>query len=358
MVFREKLLRYREEVERELERFFDLKKKSFDTSNGIMGETLRMMEDYVTRGGKRIRPAIIMASYKGFSGEDSDEIIKLSVSLEFMHASLLVHDDVIDRSVMRRKGETIHMWIKRWYMENFGAEEPEAEKFGNDMAILVGDIYSGMALEILVDSDMEVEKKNEVLEMYQKTYQVTNIGQILDLWLHRGKDGVSERDNFEIMDRKTVAYTFENPLKIGALLAGVFEEKKEEIENVSRHMGRAYQLKDDLLDIYADEEDLGKKVLTDMKEGKKTIPVVKAIENGSKEQVEQIFSLLGKDSFSEEDIEIVRDIIDYTGALDYCERLIEANIEESKNWIDKLGFEEDIELFFYEMADFIGERGF
>lgn len=356
--FKGTLAHYKSKVEEEMRKYFDEKSDSFEYKDEFVEESIELLKDFTLRGGKRIRATLITMAYRGYSGDKSDKrIIRPSAAMEFMQGALLTHDDIIDDADMRRGKRTPHIWIKDWYQENVADDEREAKKYGTDMAIILGDLYNSFGIDCILGSGFSEKKKLDALKIYNSTFEKTGKGQILDIWFSEGRsDDLDEEDHYNVIDRKTVEYSVTRPMMIGAKLAGAPDEQLEVIRNFSFPLGRAYQLQDDLLDFFADEEKLGKPILADLKEGKHTIMVIKALENGNEEQVERLRELLGSDELSEKDIEDARRIMKETGSYQYSKELIQDYIDEAKKWIPKLDCDEELKEFCRKFAEYMEER--
>ena len=201
-----------------------------------------------TSGGKRVRPALLLmcARLGGYQGEHAT---LYAAVVEFIHTATLVHDDMIDDSVIRRGRQTVH---SRW---------------GNDITVLLGDyLYiKSMGMALTVDSLELVRLLCDVTRrmIEGELYQLTKTGEV----------DLSEEDHLEIIRRKT-AYLFGGCAQIGGMLGDLTEEQQLALRDYGFNLGIAFQLVDDLLDYTADEEVLGKPVGGDVREGKMTLPTI------------------------------------------------------------------------------------
>jgi len=208
-----------------------------------------------TSGGKRIRPALLLmcARLGGYRGERAT--LYASV-VEFIHTATLVHDDMIDDSIVRRGRASVH---SRW---------------GNDITVLLGDyLYiKSMGMALTVDSLELVRLLCDVtLRMIEgELYQLTKTGDV----------DLTEDEHLEIIRRKT-AYLFGGCAQIGGLLGDLSEEQQLSLRDYGFKLGTAFQLVDDLLDYTADEAVLGKPVGGDVREGKMTLPVIYLLQQDS-----------------------------------------------------------------------------
>ena len=157
---------------------------------------------------------------------------------------------------------------------------------------------------------------------------------------------------------KTAIYTIEGPLHMGAIAAGASDDQLKILSEYAIPLGMAFQLKDDLLGLFGLEEKLGKPVDSDIKEGKKTILILKAMENAGKQQKEFIVNALGNKNITEKELIKLREIIKKTGSLSYSENLAEKLVKKAKDTIKNSDFEKQGKEFFLEIADYIIKRDY
>ena len=205
----------------------------------------------VDSGGKRIRPVICilvakMLNYKG------SQLIKLASSIELLHTATLIHDDVVDQSATRRGKESIH------------------SKWDNAHSVLVGDFVYSKAFQLMASLDNQ-----EIIRILANSTNRISEGEVLQLSLKR-KEVLSEKNYFEIIDRKT-AELFKASTITAATLASCDQDKLISLTNFSVSLGMNFQIKDDLLDYFGDEELTGKKIGKDFEEGKFTLPLIIAL---------------------------------------------------------------------------------
>ncbi|MFQ5790630.1 MAG: polyprenyl synthetase family protein [Acidobacteriota bacterium] len=202
-------------------------------------------------GGKRIRPALLLLSSKLF-GYQGAVAPAYGAVVEFIHTATLIHDDIVDEATMRRGQTSVNSLL------------------GNDVTVLLGDYLYIRAIALAI------EKGNlKILELICEITLGMIEGMILEL-TRGGAIDISKEEHLNILKLKT-AYLFRACGQIGAILAGATEEEERIIGAYGTHLGMAFQLVDDVLDFTADEKVLGKPVLSDLKEGHITLPIIYAI---------------------------------------------------------------------------------
>nr|WP_252263413.1 polyprenyl synthetase family protein [Paracidobacterium acidisoli] len=205
-------------------------------------------------GGKRIRPLLLLLSARslGFSGHD---MVRLGAVVEMVHTATLVHDDIIDAADTRRG-------------------RPSANTtWGNSKCVLAGDWLYMQAFRVALEA-----RNFRILDLLIGLTQQMVEGELLQM--ERLGRAISADEYNDLIYRKT-ACLFEVSMRIGAVLAGASEDREQAMGEYGRNLGMAFQIVDDVLDLTASEEVLGKPVASDLREGKATLAVIHALENGS-----------------------------------------------------------------------------
>ncbi|MEK9529187.1 MAG: polyprenyl synthetase family protein [Gammaproteobacteria bacterium] len=206
----------------------------------------------VQAGGKRLRPLLVLLAARS-SGDSSPHPVKLAVAIEFLHTAMLLHDDVVDESTLRR-----------------GRRTANAE-WGNAASVLVGDFLHSRAFELMVELG-----NIDVMALISKATNGIAEGEVQQLTLLQNTS-TSEADYLEVIYRKT-ALLFEVSAESGAVLGGASASEAAAYREYGRHLGLAFQLMDDWLDYEGSAQDLGKNTGDDLAEGKVTLPIILALQ--------------------------------------------------------------------------------
>ncbi len=212
----------------------------------------------VEAGGKRLRPLLVLLCAKACGYHGSDHV-KLAAVIEFLHTAMLLHDDVVDESDLRRGRETVNA------------------AWGNAPSVLVGDFLHSRAFEMMVDIG-----NIRVMEILSKATNVIAEGEVQQLSFIRNP-ATTEVEYMEIISRKT-AMLFQAAAHAGAVLAGANEKTEHALRDYGLHLGIAFQMVDDQLDYLGTPEELGKNIGDDLAEGKVTLPLIVAMRNGQPDQ--------------------------------------------------------------------------
>jgi octaprenyl-diphosphate synthase len=233
----------------------------------------------VMSGGKRLRPLIVLLAARAL-GYEGDQHIRAATIVEFIHTATLLHDDVVDSSSRRR------------------GQDSANTVFGNQASVLVGDFLYSRAFQMMVDiGDMRV------MQILADATNTIAAGEVMQL-MNVHDPETTEDDYRQVIYRKT-ARLFEAGAQIAAVLCDEWQSVETAMADYGRHLGTAFQLVDDALDYDASADELGKNIGDDLAEGKATLPLIYAMQNGS-----------------EEDGKIIRDAI-LEGGLDHLDRITE-----------------------------------
>ncbi len=258
-------------------------------------------------GGKRIRPALLALSFAATeqNGRKIEYIAPIAVAVELIHTATIVHDDIIDKSLMRRGVETVNA------------------KWGNDTAILAGDLIFSKAFGLV-----GIHENREMSRIISEVCAKLSEGEVLED-LHTRNTTMSEEVYLEIIERKT-ASLFEASTRCGAILGGASEEQVEALARYGHLIGMGFQMTDDVLDMIAGQKKLGKQIGMDIRTGKVTVPVLHALKNSDNEDRKRLEEILDKDEYSKKDMDEVLRIMEKTKSIEYAIKRARSFIKNAK----------------------------
>ncbi len=284
---------------------------------GLISDSLfKFSRDFVLRPGKRIRPTLFVLTYKGYSDKNASPdkpLFTAAAAIELLHDYMLIHDDVIDNSDLRRGKPTMHKMFDKKIKTGAG------KGIGASLAIVAGDILFALGIEAFLAVKEKAERKEKALRKLVETAAFTGAGEFIDV-VYGLKDikKLSEKDVFLIYTLKTAKYTFECPLVMGALLSGAKNAELQKLSRLGIAAGQAFQIYDDFLDLFATRKIIGKPVLSDLNESKKTLLVYKAFVNLSGKKQSVFKKILGGKNKSLDELKIFRKLIIESGASKYA----------------------------------------
>ena len=276
-----------------------------------VGFIKEIVNHIIKSGGKRVRPILVILSAR-LCGHKDDEHIPYAAIVEFIHTATLLHDDVVDNAQTRRGASTANtIW-------------------GNEASVLVGDFLYAKSFELLAD-----EGNSEIFGVMASTTKSLSEGEILEL-IRTSDIETTEEDYFEIIGNKT-AVLFSVACEIGAILGKVDSSKKSSLKSFGHNLGIAFQLQDDILDYTSYDNILGKRVGTDIKEGKITLPLIYAIKSSNDKEKSSIQKILKKSNVTVRDFESVRKTIIKYGGIEYAIDTTKKYTEAAKECLNVFG---------------------
>ncbi|WP_246063636.1 polyprenyl synthetase family protein [Blastococcus colisei] len=266
-------------------------------------------------GGKRLRPAFAYWGWRGaqdgVAGEDDAAVLTAVAALEFVHASALVHDDVMDGATTRRGRPATHIGFAT---RHTGDElDGDREMFGTGAAILVGDLALVWSDELLRRSGISVAALSRARTVWDTMRTEVTAGQYLDLL--RAAGGLPGPDGALTVARyKSAGYTVQRPLQLGAAIAGAGPEITDAYTAVGLPLGEAFQLRDDVLGVFGNPAVTGKSADDDLREGKQTLLIALAEEAADADGRRLLDDLLGNAGAGPEEFDALRALLESTGA--------------------------------------------
>ncbi|MEQ4305901.1 polyprenyl synthetase family protein [Plantactinospora sp. B6F1] len=309
----------RQRVDNSLARFLGKQRAWMIDIDDSLDTVAEALEAFVLGGGKRLRPAFGYWGFRGAGGLDSEEIVNGLAALEFVQASALIHDDLMDRSDTRRGEPSIHRRFAAQHRAAGWGGEPDG--FGESSAILLGDLCLVWSDELLHGSGIDPIVVSRARPVFDEMRAEVTIGQYLDVLAQATRDASVDRAS-KVARYKSAKYTVERPLLFGAALADAPAELRAAYSAYGLPLGEAFQLRDDVLGVFGDPDQTGKPAGDDLREGKRTYLVAAALETTSPAGRELLNRRLGDPGLDPAGIEVLREIITSSGALDRTERRI------------------------------------
>ncbi|MEO5935963.1 MAG: polyprenyl synthetase family protein [Terriglobales bacterium] len=240
-------------------------------------------------GGKRLRPALLLLSAKllGYTGEGA---VRLGAVVEIVHTATLVHDDIIDEAQIRRGRPSANV------------------NWGNARCVLAGDWLYMQAFKIALE-----ERKLKVLDVLIDLTQQMVEGELLQM--DKLGQSITQQEHYDLIFRKT-ACLFATSMRLGGILGDATENQERKLEEYGRNLGMAFQIVDDVLDLTASEEVLGKPVASDLREGKVTMSIIHALERCTPAERELIQTVLRERAFKSVTLPQVLDILHKYGSIE------------------------------------------
>jgi len=277
--------------------------------------------------GKRLRPAFCYWGWRGAGGPDGPQILAAAAALELLHASALVHDDVMDGSDTRRGRPSLHRLFAARHAGQRWRGSPES--FGQGAAILMGDLLLSWTDEMYHASGLPADTLRRGRAVLDLMRTEVIAGQYLDL-LGQAAGNETMESALRVVEYKSAKYTIERPLHLGAALAGFTSGPvPAAFSAYGLPLGVAFQLRDDILGVFGDPAQTGKPASDDVREGKRTVLLAIARARATAAQARVIDERLGDPRLDEAGAAEVRAVITDTGALATCETMISQHVADA-----------------------------
>jgi geranylgeranyl diphosphate synthase type I len=277
------------------------------------------VEEFVLGGGKRLRPAFGYWGYRAASGVDSDRVVATLAALEFVQASALIHDDLMDRSDTRRGEPAVHRRFAARHRAEGWRGDPDA--FGDSAAILLGDLCLVWSDEMLHAGGLPPQTLARARPVFDEMRTEVTVGQYLDVFAQATAHTSVELAG-KVARYKAAKYTVERPLLLGAALADAPPPVRAGLSAYGLPLGEAFQLRDDVLGVFGDPAQTGKPAGDDLREGKRTYLVAAAFEAAGDPERAVLEARLGDPALDPAGVATLRHVITSTGALDRTEARI------------------------------------
>ncbi|MFQ5527294.1 MAG: polyprenyl synthetase family protein [Thermoanaerobaculia bacterium] len=343
---------FQELFEPELLAWLDHKKACTLAEAADLGELTGSLREFIERGGKRLRPALVYFAYRACGGEEQKAVLPLAMSTELLHTYLLIHDDIMDSAALRRGRPTAHLLFetdhrrRRW--------RGSSERHGESVAILLGDLAHSYAVELLFEAESRLGQAR-LAPCFVAMCQEVVLGQYLEMTAPF-RDGWRKDDLLKVLRLKSGRYSVERPIELGALAARAPDATFQGLKTYGRALGEAFQLKDDLLGVFGASDTVGKSVDSDIAEGKFTVLVQQALEKSDESGRALLGSALGNRAVTDAELDEVRRIVEGSGAKAEVEQMIARRLERAANSIAGLELSVEAETFFRGLIDFLRDR--
>lgn len=302
-----------------------------------------------TKGGKWMRPRLVYITYSAFGGSDTRACGEMAAAFEILHAALLVHDDVIDRDFIRRGAATIGAGY-RDMASNLGRNLADAEHAGFSASIIAGDLLLTGALRLATSASMGHPHSITILETMHEAIFAAAAGELDDLLFSLGDHNAQLPEVLKMERLKTAVYSFEMPLRAGALLAGQTVETADALAAVGRDIGIAYQVIDDVLGTFGETAETGKSIDSDLREGKRTILTTFAAE------AEEFTAVVESFRGGRVDADAIRDVLRNLGAEKFAVGLAQSLVSEALDRAQELALPASLYAELSEICDYVLTR--
>lgn len=317
---------FAEQLESELARLIDA------ASSGARqwAEAMSFVRALVQAGGKRVRPRLLAASFLATGGRElTPPMVAFGAGIELIHTCMLIHDDVMDGSALRRGVPAVHCALQQELI-------PE-QRCAENVAIVMGDLLAMMAAHQFMAEGLDLQRARRAARAVHQAMRASAEGQVMDVICDAlPLDAAQEDDILRTCRLKTACFAFEAPLRAGVILAGGNSGTEEAMARFGLWLGTAYQLRDDFIGFLGQESAIGKRAADDWRAGKKTLLLLRLWQRCNATERERIAGLLQQREPTAEQLDWLRQTARQRGVLQELEERIEALSRQALQAIDSV----------------------
>jgi geranylgeranyl pyrophosphate synthase len=296
------------------------------------------LEEFILRRGKRLASLSTLMAYKGYTNEVDERILKVCAGIELYRHSILIHDDLVDEDEMRRGGKSFHALFQ------------DNERLGRGTAVFMGNAVYALSLKEILNSGFGAEILKNVVELLAEGYREVNESQVLDLLFEFKEPDINE---WYTMASKRAASLFRTTILTGATLGGAPGDDLNALREAASNVGYAFDIQDDIIDTFAEEQQYGRPPGGDIAKGKKPLHLIYAITLAGENEKTAIKKLLGMRKSSAAELKEVRELIRRTNGLEAAKHRSAEHAEAAKRLIRGTKMNDESKEFFYGLTDYI-----
>jgi len=282
------------------------------------------------RGGKRFRSAIVLGAHAALGNPHPTAAVSVAAGFELLHTAFLIHDDLIDGDTMRRGRPNLAETMRADALAR-GHDAQRSERWAAAAAVLAGDLALGQAHRLVATEASPPQARAALMNLLDETLLVSAGGELADTAYGLGLHVPSLEESMLVAESKTAMYSFRAPLQAGAILAGASRDVVAELDDHGRLLGRAFQLVDDLLGVFAPESETGKSNISDLREGKRTPLILHASEMAVWDELAEH---LGRPDLDEQTAARMRRALARSVAPALVQQAVRAEIDEVSRRLD------------------------
>ena len=346
--FREKKI----EINSCTKKIFEDTESDFKDFGSLGASVIRKLKD-LSLLGKGVRGGLLIFSSESYHAQNPEIALHLAASVELIHSALLIHDDIADNDLIRRGKPTIHAK----YLEYAKSESiTNPQDFAKSISMIIGDLGFFLALSHISLITKKLKQGQEILRLISDEISLVCLAQIDDIRFGYFNNDIDENDIKRVYKYKTARYSFSLPLLLGAKLAGVKVDQQKLLRQIGSNLGFIYQLRDDEIGLFSDDETIGKPVGSDIRENKKTLLRQFLYQKVSVSDRKFLDETFGNKNLSKVDIDKVRKLILEFGIKKRLDSLIISYKSEVKTDINKLSVSAKSKQFLNDLADYVKNR--
>lgn len=295
------------------------------------------LEEFILRKGKRLASLSTLMAYKGYTDEVDERILNVCAGIELYRHSILIHDDLVDEDETRRGGKSFHMLFQE-------------RRLGEGTALFIGDAVYAISLEAILNSGFGGETLKNAIELLAEGYREINESQVLDLLFEFKEPDV---DEWYTMASKRAASLFKTTILTGTTLAEGSKDDLSTLKEAAANIGYAFDIQDDIIDTFAEEQQYGRPPGGDITKGKKPLHLIYSLKLAAPSDKIAIKKLLSMKKLSQDDLMAARDLIRRTNGLETAKNRSMEHAKTAKKLISKTKMNDESKEFFNGFIDYV-----
>ena len=344
----------RSAVEEELAIFLNFESAYLNSISTELSPVSEALTAFLLDSGKRLRPLFAYAGFTAAGGSLEKPVVRAMAALELLQACALIHDDLMDGSDTRRGKPSIHRHFESIHVQD--ELDGFAPQYGLSAAVLLGDLALVWSDQMINSAGLTTEQFARVFPYYNEMRVELMAGQFLDIHEQTQKSTSVDR-SMKIARYKSGKYTIERPLHLGAAMSSTSSPQLfAALSSYGLPLGEAFQLRDDLLGVFGNPSVTGKPAGDDLREGKRTVLIAMTNDRQSEAQREIARKHFGKPDLDAQGVELLREIIESTGARAELEATIERLTDQALTAAQSAVFTEDGNAMLAELANVATKR--
>lgn len=347
----ETLATYKPTIDQKLQDF--LLQKSQDFSDLPWADTVFNQLQQMVSQGKTVRGSLVVFTQEQLAKTPHPDAVTIAAALELAHASLLIHDDVMDRDALRRGQPTMY---KQYIDQSELLRITEPNHFGMCMGTAVGIIANYLSHDLLAQVTLGRKTIQKIQEVFLHTLTQTTFAQMQDVYGGLTHNSLTRDEIIQLYSNKTAQYTFSLPFTLGCILADSNQETRQQFRELGICLGVLFQIKDDELGLFGNEKQLGKPVGSDIAERKQTIYYHYLFEYASKTETEKLQAIFGNHTNTEQDLQYVRDCIHKHNISEKVQEHIAIFKQQTQDILSQMLITKEHQQILLDMLSFIMQR--
>ncbi|OGK20176.1 hypothetical protein A3C23_01590 [Candidatus Roizmanbacteria bacterium RIFCSPHIGHO2_02_FULL_37_13b] len=345
-------MKKKEEINDYVERIFLNKRQDYIHFGSFGNNAIERLKE-MTLGGKGVRGGLLIFTADAYKAKNQELVMEISATIELIHSSLLIHDDIADNDMTRRGKPTIYAQYLPFAKSK---EIDDPINFGKSIATVIGDIGFFIAGRHLIDSTKNLENNYQILSYIFREIIYVCFAQLDDITFgfSSGSPGITNIKR--VYQYKTARYSFSMPFTLGAMLARVNENTIHILQSIGNDLGFIYQLRDDDMGLFSEEATIGKPVGSDIRENKKTLIRELLYKKAAPSEKEFLNNTFGNKELSNQNIEKVKKMVIDLGVKKEIENLIISYQKQAAKKIGKLNLAKKDQEFLYELINYVEVR--